>query len=71
MPLVEVNVFEDELSPQQAQELIEKITDAITTVTREKLRAVTWVIVHEVKSGHWGVGGSALGLEDVRNIMSG
>jgi len=29
-----------------------------------------WVIVSEVKSGNWGVGGEVLGLEDVRKIIS-
>ena len=71
MPLVEVKVFEDELTSEQTKELIEKITDAVTTVTSEKLRDVTWVIVNEVKSGNWGVGGNALGVEDVRKIISG
>lgn len=71
MPLVEVKVFEDELKPEQTKELIQRITDAVTTVTSEKLRDVTWVIVNEVKSGNWGVGGNALGLEDVRKIISG
>jgi 4-oxalocrotonate tautomerase len=71
MPLIEVKVFEDELKPEQTKDLIRRITDAVTTVTSEKLRDVTWVIVNEVKSGHWGVGGNALGLEDVRKIISG
>lgn len=71
MPLVEVKVFEDELTPEQTKELIQRITDAVTTVTSEKLRDVTWVIVNEVKSGNWGVGGNALGVEDVRKIISG
>jgi 4-oxalocrotonate tautomerase len=71
MPLIEVKVFEDELKPEQTKDLIRRITDAVTTVTSEKLRGVTWVIVNEVKSGHWGVGGNALGLEDVRKIISG
>ncbi len=70
MPFVEVKVFEDELSKDQAKELIQRITDAVTTVTSEKLRDVTWVIVSEVKSGNWGVGGNALGLEDVRKIIN-
>jgi 4-oxalocrotonate tautomerase len=71
MPLVEVKVFEDELTPDQTKELIQRITDAVTTVSSEKLRDVTWVIVNEVKSGNWGVGGNALGLEDVRKLISG
>jgi len=70
MPFVEVKVFEDELTKDQTKELVQRITDAVTTVTSEKLRDVTWVIVSEVKSGNWGVGGNALGLEDVRKIIN-
>jgi len=70
MPFVEVKVFEDELTKDQTKELVQRITDAVTTVTSEKLRDVTWVIVSEAKSGNWGVGGNALGLEDVRKIIS-
>jgi len=71
MPFVEVKVFEDELSKEQSKELIKKITKAVTDVTSEKLRDVTWVVVSEVKSGNWGVGGNALGLDDVKKIMQG
>ena len=71
MPLVEVKVFEDELTPEQTKKLIQSITDAVATVTSEKLREVTWVIVNTVKSGSWGVGGKALGLEDVRKLIGG
>jgi 4-oxalocrotonate tautomerase len=53
MPLVEVKVFEDELTQEQTTQLIQRITDAVTTVTSEKLRDVTWVIVNTVKSGSW------------------
>ena len=70
MPLIQVKVFEDELSQEQSRDLINKITDAVTEVTSKKLRDVTWVIIDEVKSGHWGVGGNALGLDDVKNIMA-
>jgi len=27
-----------------------------------------WIVVHEVKSGNWGIGGKALGLQDVRAL---
>jgi 4-oxalocrotonate tautomerase len=69
MPLVEVKVFEDELTAEQKQELIRKITDGVTTVISEKLRDVTWVIITEVKSGSWGVGGKVLGLQDIRRMI--
>ena len=71
MPLVEVKVFEQELTRKQTESLIAKITDAVTSVTSEKLRNVTWVVVNEVPSGNWGVGGNALGLDDVKKIMAG
>ncbi|MBM97361.1 MAG: 4-oxalocrotonate tautomerase [Oceanospirillaceae bacterium] len=70
MPLIEVKVFKDELSNEQSSELITRITDAVAETTSEKLRDVTWVIVNEVNDGHWGVGGNALGLEDVKKIMA-
>lgn len=70
MPLVEVKVFEQELTNKQTADLIAKITDAVTSVTSEKLRDVTWVVVSEVRSGNWGVGGNALGLDDVKKIMA-
>jgi 4-oxalocrotonate tautomerase len=71
MPLVEVKVFEDELTQEQTTQLIQEITQAVTTVTSDKLRDVTWVIVHTVQSGSWGVGGKPLGLEDVRQLIRG
>ena len=71
MPLIQVKVFENELNQEQSTDLINKITNAVTDVTSEKLRNVTWVIIDEVKSGHWGVGGNALGLDDVKNTIAG
>ncbi len=71
MPLIQVKVFEDELSQEQSKDLINKITDAVTEVNSDKLRDMTWIIMDEVKSGHWGVGGNALGLDDVKKLMAG
>jgi 4-oxalocrotonate tautomerase len=38
--------------------------------TGEPLRSATWVMVEEVKSGRWGVGGQVLGLSDVRALQA-
>ncbi len=70
MPLIQVDVFEDELSQDQSKDLIDRITDVVTEVTSEKLREVTWVIINEVKNGHWGVGGNPLSLDDVKKLMA-
>jgi len=53
MPLVQIHVFKDELDKEQSEKLIVKVTDAITEVTSEKLRDVTWVIIKEIESAHW------------------
>jgi 4-oxalocrotonate tautomerase len=70
MPFIEVRVFEDELTKEQSEDLIQKITNVVAEVTSEKLRDVTWVVINEVKSGHWGVGGNALGLDDIKKVIS-
>ncbi|GAA6170193.1 tautomerase family protein [Sessilibacter corallicola] len=69
MPYIDIKVFKDELTSEQASELISKVTDAVAEVTSEKLRDVTWITIDEVKDGHWGVGGNALALSDVKKIM--
>jgi len=70
MPLIEVKVFEDELTPEQTKDLIQKLTDAVTTVVSPKIRDAVWVVVHEIKSGNWGTGGKALGVADVRKVIN-
>jgi 4-oxalocrotonate tautomerase len=69
MPLVEVKVFKDELTAEQAQALIQRITDAVAEVTSPKLRPVTWVVIQEIKDRNWGVGGEALALVEVKRMV--
>ncbi len=71
MPLVEVKVFEDELTSEQTKDLIQKITDAVTTVVSPKIRDAVWVVVQEIKSGDWGAGGKVLGVTDIRKVING
>ena len=71
MPFVEIKVFEGELSADQTQALIQQVTDVVAGVVGERLRGATWVVVDEVKSGNWGVGGTALTLADVRAMAAG
>ena len=35
------------------------------------MRAVTWVVVEEVKSGDWAIGGKAISTEDVKALTAG
>jgi len=36
----------------------------------EAMRGVTWVRVHEVASGNWGIGGKALTTADVKALQT-
>ncbi len=69
MPLVEIKVFENEFSEPETDELVRSVTDAIVSLRGESLREATWVVVEEVKSGNWGIGGKTLTLDDVREMQ--
>ena len=71
MPLVTVKGIEGVFSSEQKAEIISKITDAMVSVEGEKMRAVTWVIFEEVKSGDWGIGGEPITIDKVRSIQNG
>ncbi|AKK28469.1 2-hydroxymuconate tautomerase family protein [Mycobacterium sp. EPa45] len=71
MPFVNVKVIEGVFSATQKQEIIRKVTDAMVEIEGENMRAVTWVVVEEVTSGDWGVGGNPLHAADVRALAAG
>lgn len=70
MPLITIKMFKDELSDSQTQDLIHQVTEAVIPFVGERLRDNTWVLVEEIASGSWGIGGKAFGLKDVRTIQS-
>ena len=71
MPLIQVKVIEGVFTPAQKRELIRKLTDGIVSVEGEQMRGVTWVVIEEVKSGDWGIGGKALTTADVMALAAG
>ena len=70
MPLVDIQVIKGVFDADQKKEMIEKVTDAMVGIEGEAMRGVTWVRVHEVNSGEWGIGGKALTAEDVKAMAS-
>lgn len=70
MPVITIKMFEGELTSSQAADLIRDVTEAVIPYVSEKLRENTWVLIEEIKSGSWGIGGKAFGLSDVRAIQS-
>ena len=71
MPLLNVKVLEGVFSPTQKREIIRKLTDTMVSIEGENLRPVTWVVIEEVKSGEWGIGGNAMTTNDVKLLAAG
>ena len=70
MPLVQVKLVEGVFSDRQKREIVERLTEAMVSVEGENMRPVTWVLVEEVKSGDWGIGGNALSTNDVKKALA-
>ena len=71
MPLINVKLIENVFSSQEKREIVHKLTDAMVSIEGENMRGVTWVIVEEVKSGDWAIGGNPLTTEDVKALQVG
>jgi len=71
MPLVNVQIIENVFTPEQKQQMIARITDAMVSIEGEALRQVTWVKIDEVKEGNWGIGGQTLSASDVHRLQKG
>ena len=71
MPLIQVKLIENVFTTAQKQEIIEKLTDTMVGIEGENMRPVTWVVVEEVATGEWGIGGKALSTADVKALAAG
>jgi len=71
MPLIQVKVIEGVFSHEQKREIVQKLTDAMVSVEGENMRPVTWVVIEDVKSGEWAIGGNPLTAADVKNLAAG
>jgi 4-oxalocrotonate tautomerase len=60
MPLVTINVIENLFTNEQKREMIKKVTDAMVSIEGEAMRGITWVLIEEVREGHWGIGGHGI-----------
>jgi 4-oxalocrotonate tautomerase len=68
MPLINVKLIDGVFSPAQKKQMAEKLTDAIVSIEGEAMRPVTWVVIEEVKSGDWAIGGRTLTTADVHAL---
>ena len=71
MPFVNVKVIEGVFDADAKRQIVEGVTEAMVAVEGENMRGVTWVVVEEVRSGDWAIGGRALTTGDVRALAAG
>jgi 4-oxalocrotonate tautomerase len=71
MPLINVKLIEGVFSDDQKRDIVRKLTDTMVEIEGENMRPVTWVVVEEVKSGDWGIGGNPLTTADVKALAAG
>jgi 4-oxalocrotonate tautomerase len=68
MPLIQVKVLEGVFTKEQKEEMVSKLTDAMVAIEGESFRPVTWVVIEDVVSGQWGMGGKPLTAADVKAL---
>jgi 4-oxalocrotonate tautomerase len=71
MPFLNVKIIEGVFDDSQKRDMIEKLTDTMVEIEGENMRGVTWVVLEEVKSGDWGIGGQSLTTADVHTLAAG
>ena len=69
--MIQVKVIEGVFTEAQKREIVHKLTDAMVSIEGENMRPVTLVIIEEVKSGDWGIGGKSLTTDDVKALAAG
>jgi 4-oxalocrotonate tautomerase len=71
MPLINVKLIDGVFSEPQKKQIVTKLTDATVSIEGENLRAATWVVSEEVKSGDWGMDRSTLTAADAKVLAAG
>jgi 4-oxalocrotonate tautomerase len=71
MPIVTVTAIEGVFSSDQKSNMIEQLTETMVSIEGESMRPYTSVVIEEVKSGDWGIGGERLTTEAVKKIAAG
>ncbi len=71
MPPINVKLIDGVFSEPQKKQMVTKLTDAMVSIEGDNMRPVTWVIIEEVKSGDWALGGKPLTTADVKALAAG
>ena len=70
MPLINVKLIEGVFNETQKRKMVSDLTDAMVAIEGEPLRQFTWVVIEEVNSGNWALGGKPLTTADVKALQA-
>ena len=71
MPVVNVRVMENVLTPAQKAEMAKQMTETCASVIGEPARELTWVIVDDIASGALSIGGNQITTQAVQEMLAG
>ena len=71
MPFIDVKVMEGVLTTEQKQTIARGFTDVFADVVGTPARPVTGVVIHDVSSGQWTMGGDVITTEGVKEMLRG
>jgi 4-oxalocrotonate tautomerase len=69
MPIIDVKVMENVLTDEEKRALAERFTDAFAEIVGEPARPLTWVVIQDVTSGQWTMGGAPVTTHGVREML--
>jgi 4-oxalocrotonate tautomerase len=70
MPIVNIRVIENVFTAEEKEQMLTGVTDALVAVEGENVRPYTVVVIEEVRSGDYAVGGQPLSTEDVQAVRA-
>ncbi|MCP5432654.1 MAG: tautomerase family protein [Alphaproteobacteria bacterium] len=71
MPLIDVHLVKNVLSPEKKKELAAAMTDTMARFYGEAMRPHIWVRVLETEEGHWAIGGQTIDAAAVKAAQGG
>jgi 4-oxalocrotonate tautomerase len=70
MPIIDVKVMEGVLTTEQKHNIALAFTEVFADIVGSPVRPVTWVVIQDVASGQWTMGGESVTTEGVKQLLS-
>lgn len=61
MPFITIDVLREDISREKKQELIQKVSEVITTVLNKDPH-LTHIMINEIENGNWGYAGEQVSV---------